>query len=155
MGPRQTILNPLLRSVGALGLVVYLAAQTLCFIHCSFGGGHGDSAPPSCHGAGVTKACHGACPDEGDSPSPPHGSPTATCFTLMNMLTAGDAPVVVVPEFFVVYFLTPSALALEATATAQGASFSRQASHRDWALTPEVSLGPAFRSLAPPLPKLS
>jgi hypothetical protein len=73
----------------------------------------------------------------------------------MNTLTTGDAPVVVVPEFFVLYFLTPTALALDATATAQKASLSRQANHRDWVLTPEVSLGPAFRSLAPPLPQLS
>ena len=150
MGLRQTMLSPLLRSVGALGLVVYIAAQTLCFMHCNFGGGHGDSAPPSCHGAGGTKKCHDACHDEGNSPSPPDGSPTATCFTLMNMLTVGDAPMVVVPEFFVLYFLTPSALALEATATAQEASFSRQANHRNWVLTPEVSLGPALHSLAPP-----
>ena len=148
MGLRQTILSPLLRSVGALALAVYVAAQTLCLVHCNVGGGHGDSAPLSCHGAAATKACHddGGCPS---CPSPPNGSPTPTCFTLMNMLTAGDAPMVVVPEFFVLYFLAPSALVL-ATATAQGASFSRQANHGDWVLTPEVSLGPAFRSLAPP-----
>ena len=145
MGLRQTILSPLLRSVGALALVVYIAAQTLCFMHCNFGGGHGDSAPPSCHG--TAKACH----DGGGCPSPPNRSrTTTTCFTLMNTLTTGDAPIVIVPEFFVLYVLTPSALALDATTTAQEASFSRQANHRDWVLTPEVSLGPALRSLAPP-----
>ena len=143
---RQTILSPLIRPVGALALVVYVVAQTLCFMHCNFGGGHGDSAPPSCHGAGATQACH----DEGGSSSPPDRSPTTTCFTLKNTLTTGDAPTVNVPEFFVLYLLTPSALALDATATEQEASFSRQANRRDWVLAPEVSLGPAFRSLAPP-----
>ena len=145
MGLCQTILSPLLRPVGALALVVYVAAQTLCFIHCNFGGGDGDLASLSCHGAAATKPCH----DEGES-SPPDPTPTTTCFTLKNALTTGDAPTIVVPEFFVLYLLTPSALALDATAIGQDASFSRQANHRDWVLTPEVSLGPAFRSLAPP-----
>ena len=147
MGLRQTILSPLLRSVGALALVVYVAAQTLCFIHCNFGGGHGDSAPLSCHGAGAAaQACH----DEGDASSPPVPSPTMTCFTLKNTLVSGDATTLVVPHFSVLYLLTPCALALEATAPKPEAIFSRQANHSDWVLTPEVSLGPAFRSLAPP-----
>lgn len=146
MGLRQAILSPLLRLVGALALVVYIPAQTLCFIHCNFGGGHGYSAAPSCHSAGATQACH----EEDGSSSPPDRSPTTTCVTLMNTLTTDHATTIVVPEFIVLYLLTPGALALDATASEQEASFSRQANHYDWVLTPEVSLGPAFRSLAPP-----
>lgn len=146
MRSRQTILSPLLRSFAVLALVVFVAAQTQCFIHCNFGGGHGDSAPPSCHGAAPAQACHG----QGESSSPPVPSPTATCFTLKNLLTSGGALTLVVPDFFVLYLLTPLALALDVTATEPEAAFARQANHRDWVLTPEVSLGPAFRSLAPP-----
>ena len=146
MGLRQTILSRLLRSVGAFALVVYVAAQTLCFLHCNFGGGHGDLTPPSCHGAGATQACH----DEGDSSSPPVPSQTTTCSTLMNISISGDAPTLVVPHFSVLYLLTPCALALEAAESKPEAIFTRQANHFDWVLTPEVSLGPAFRSLAPP-----
>ena len=144
MGPRQTM-SPLLRSVGAFALVVYAAAQTLCFLHCNFGGGHCDLASASCHEASATQACH----DERDSSSP-LSSKTATCSTLMNSSTSGDAPTFVVPHFSVFYLLTPYALTLEATAPKPEAIFSRQAIHSDWVLTPEVCLGPAFRSLAPP-----
>jgi len=40
--------------------------------------------------------------------------------------------------------------AVEATQTHLVAAFSRQARPRDWVFTPEVSLGPAHRSHAPP-----
>ena len=143
---RQTILSPLLRSVAAAVLVGYVAAQTLCFIHCNFGSGHGDSAPPSCHSVGTTQASH----DEGDSSSPPAPTPTTPCFTLKNPLVSGDAPTLVVPQFFVLYLLSSCALALDTTALKSESIFCRQANHRDWVLTPVVWLGPAFRSLAPP-----
>ena len=41
-------------------------------------------------------------------------------------------------------------LDLDATATQPQAAFDRQAHSREWTFTPEVCLGPAFRSLAPP-----
>jgi len=146
MGLRLTTLSPLLRSVGSLALVVYVVAQALCFLHCNFGGGHGDPGATSCHSAGAAQACH----DEGDSSSAPIPTKTATCSTLMNSLISGDAPTLVVPHFSVLYFLTPCALALEAAAPEAEAIFSRQANHSNWVFRPEVSLGPAFRSLAPP-----
>jgi hypothetical protein len=143
---RQTNLSPLLRSFAALTLLGFIAAQALCFIHCNFGGGHGDSTPPSCHAAAPPPASH----DEGSSPSQPDTSPTTVCSTLKNQLTSSGSPALVVPEFCVLYLLTPLTLALDATATGPEASCFRQANHGDWVFTPEVSLGPAFRSLAPP-----
>lgn len=68
----------------------------------------------------------------------------------MNISTSGEAHTLVVPDFPVLYFLPPVAFALDATASKPEAIFSRQPIHGDWVLTPEVSLGPAFRSLAPP-----
>ena len=145
MGLRQTTLSPLLRSVAALALVVYVVAQALCFLHCNFGGGHGDPGVASCHSAESAQACH----EESDSP-PPVPTKTTTCSTLKNTLVASDGPISVIPHVSVLYFLAPHALALEAGAPKAEAIFSRQANHSDWVLTPEVSLGPAFRSLAPP-----
>lgn len=144
MGLSQKILSPALRFSAAVALVAFLAAQTLCFIHCNFGS-QGDSGPLSCHGAVPAKVCHKE--SDPSSPVPPR---TTTCFTLQNLVTSGDAPTLVVPEFSVLYQATPLALALDATATEPDASFSRRVNHRDWVFTPEVSLGPAFRSLAPP-----
>ena len=143
---RQTNLSPWLRSLAALALVVFVAAQTLCFVHCNFGGGHGDKAQPSCHGSPQTTASH----DDHDGPTPSTPAATTTCSTLKTMLAGGDAPTVIAPQFHTLYLLAPIALALDATETQLDASFSRQAWRGDWVFTPLVCLGPAFRSLAPP-----
>jgi hypothetical protein len=65
----------------------------------------------------------------------------------------GNAAVllVVTPEFSLLYTLAPTALTLDATAIEPAVSFSRDARWRERVFTPEVYLGPAFRSLAPPL----
>ena len=142
---RQTVLSPALRSLAAVVLVAFVTAQTLCFAHCNLGGRSCDKAAPSCQTTGATQACH----SENDSSSSSR-SRTATCFTLQGPVITGEAPALVIPDFSVFYLLTPCAIALEATAPKLDAVFSRQANHSDWVLTPEVSLGPAFRSLAPP-----
>lgn len=141
---RQRILSPWLRSLAAFALLVFVAAQTACFIHCHFGGGHGNSdAQPSCHGSAAAKATHG----EHDAPAP---APTTTCSTLKTMLAGADAPTVIAPQFHTLYLLAPLSLALDATETQPKAAFFRQSRTRDWVFTPGVCLGPAFRSLAPP-----
>ena len=145
----QTTFSPLLRTFAAGALLVWVAAQVLCFAHCNFGVGHGDSEEASCHGSAPTPAHH----DDGDSSSPTHdeSSASAACSTLKTALLDSGATVLVQPNFHLLYTLTPAALALDATAVEPTASFSRQAWRRDWVFTPEVCLGPAFRSLAPPL----
>jgi hypothetical protein len=143
---RQTTLSPLLRSLAALALVVFVVAQAMCFVHCNFGGGHGDTAQPSCHGSPQHATSHDG---DGDStPSAP--STTAACSTLKTMLAGGDAPALTAFQAHTLYLLSPVVLALDATATQPQAAFGRQAHSREWTFTPEVCLGPAFRSLAPP-----
>ena len=146
MGLRQTRLGPLVRSFAALAFLAFIAAQTLCFLHCHLGGGHGNSTPSSCHGGASTQGCH-----KGGGPHPPPGPSLSTvCYTLKNQLTSSISPTVVVREFCVLYLLTPYALALEATAIGSDVAFARHANDYDWVFTPEVCLGPASRSLAPP-----
>ena len=143
MSLRQTTLSPLLRSVAALALVVFIGAQTLCFIHCNLGGEHGGAATtPACHGT-AAQTGHG----EGNSSAP---APMASCSTLKNLSASSVVLTHVTPEFAVFYMLAPFALADDATAIELGALNLRQANHSDRVFTPEVSLGPAFRSLAPP-----
>lgn len=67
------------------------------------------------------------------------------------MLAGGDAPTLVAPQLHTLYLLAPMTIALDAAEVQLKARFSRQAWTRDWVFTPEVCLGPAFRSLAPPL----
>jgi len=143
---RQTTLSPLLRSLAALALIVFVVAQAMCLVHCNFGGGHGDKAQPSCHGSPQHAASH-----DGDNESAPSApSPTTACSTLKTMLAGGDSTTLVVPQLHTLYLLTPMTLPLDATEVRLNASFSSQVWTRDWVFTPEVCLGPAFRSLAPP-----
>jgi hypothetical protein len=144
MSLRRTTLSPFLRSLAVLALIVFVAAQTMCFIHCHFGGGHGNSdAEPSCHGSAQAQSHH----DGHNAPAP---APTTSCATLKTMLAGGEAPTLGAPQLHTLYLLAPMALALDATEVRPKTSFSRQARTRDWVFTPEVCLGPAIHSLAPP-----
>ena len=55
------------------------------------------------------------------------------------------------PDLVPLYTLPAFVLTLDDAGTASHLT-SRQAKARDWVFTPEVCLGPAFRSLAPPVP---
>lgn len=143
---RQTTLSPLLRSLAALALVVFVVAQAMCFVHCHVGGGHGDKAQPSCHGSPQHAASHDS--DDDSTRSAP--SPTTTCSTFKTMLAAGDAPTLTAFLTPTLYLLPSFVLAIDATEPQPQAAFGRQAHPREWTFTPEVCLGPAFRSLAPP-----
>lgn len=140
----RTIVSPMLRSFAGLALVVFVVAQSLCFIHCHLGGGHGNNdAQPSCHSSVQAKSHHNGH----DAPAP---VPTASCSTLKTMLAGGDAPTLVAPQLHTHYLLAPMTLALDASKVQPMAPFSCHIRTRDRVFTPEMCLGPAFRSLAPP-----
>ena len=143
---RQITFSPPLRSLAAGALLVWVAAQVFCFAHCNFGVGHSDSGEASCHGSAPTSAHH----DDGDSSSPAHheSSASAACSTLKSALVGSSAATMVQPDFQLLYTLAPLALDVTAEPTV---SYSRQPKARNWVFTPEVCLGPAFRSLAPPI----
>ena len=144
---RSTTYRPLLRLLAALMLVLFVAAQAACFVHCHFGGEHGDSAKPSCHGGTSAKASH----DKPHSPAPSDPAPSASCNTLKVLMAGGGAYTLAAPVLQPVAFLAPPSLALSVPEVELDAAFLRQAKTRDWVFTPEVCLGPAFRSLAPPI----
>lgn len=136
----------MVRCVALLLLVVFVAAQAACFVHCHFGGGHGDAAKPSCHGASMAKAHDGHNPA---APTVPASS--IPCATLKSLLAGGDAYTLVLPVLQPIDFVPLSFDALNASEHESNLAHSRQAKTRDWVFTPEVCLGPAFRSLAPPV----
>jgi hypothetical protein len=89
--------------------------------------------------------------DEDSSEPTRHDSDTTfACEVLKSVLVTGQTAVLVQPEFDLLYTLAPFTAALTATATEPAAPISRDAWPRDWVFTPEVSLGPALHSLAPP-----
>lgn len=132
----------LLRVVAALMLVVFFAAETLCFFHCKFEAGNGARPTPACHVA-AGESCHanGAASTAGE----PAGA--APCPALKNMV-AGSAPLSIGhPELAVLYVQAPFA---PLVFSRSDMLMFRPAKPSDWVFTPEVYLGPAFRSLAPP-----
>jgi len=144
MRSRPTTFSPLLRSFAAGALLVWVAAQVLCFAHCHFGA----SAPMmENYSAGLVAApkpvMGGSC-----CPKPHAPSEGAVCVTLKSALVGSTATTLVQPDFQLLYTLAP--LTLDVTALEPTASFFRQAKTRDWVFMPAVCLGPAFRSLAPP-----
>jgi len=72
------------------------------------------------------------------------------CLSLKSALQGDTSCALVQPEFHLLISAVPVLFAFDPVAAEQIASFSRQAQRHNLVLTPEVSLGPAFRSLAPP-----
>jgi hypothetical protein len=147
MRSRPTIISPLLRTVAAGLLLVWIAAQVLCFAHCNFGVSHGGSGKGSSDDSALAPAQHGGgscCPKSRDT------SGSLVCSTIKSALMGSGATTLASPDLHPLYTLVPFALALDATATEPTTAFFRQAVAPDWVFTPEVSLGPAHRNHAPP-----
>jgi hypothetical protein len=137
----QTYLRPLLRSLAALTLVMFVVAQTACFIHCHFGGGHGTAGKPSCHGTAHAKSSPGK-----HVPS----APSIPCATLKSLVAGGDAFTFAAPVLHLVPSFALPVDSLVRLGDAPDLADFRQSKFPDQVHTPEVCLGPAFRSLAPP-----
>src|SRR5581483_11063547 len=146
MRSRDMILRPLLRWMAVLTLLVWTGAQALCQVHCLSGTCQDE---PGAAGRVAEKA---STSQHGDEHSPHHhdDSSDAACDTLKTALTGNTSSPVVTPDFSLLYALAPAVLALDTTAIESAAAFSRDARSHVWVFTPEVCLGPAFRSHAPP-----
>lgn len=147
---RQTQLRPLLRCFAAATLLLWIVAQACCFAHCTFGVSLGGSGKSSCHDSALTKDQ----PDEGGGSCCPKNRDRSTgviCATMMKAALAGSGSVELVqPDVHLLYALAPFVLALNVTVNEPTTVFFRQATPSDWVFTPELSLGPAHRSHAPP-----
>lgn len=130
--------------MAGLTLALFVAGLVLCLVHCSFGSSNVDRGQSCCHGVAKVRTHDG---HGGATPTSP--ASTSKCQALKTML-AGDALTLPVPQLQTHYLLGPITVALDGIETEPEASF-RQAKARPWVFTPEVFLGPAFRSLAPPM----
>lgn len=136
----------LLRFVAAVTILFWVGAVMLCTVQCTQETCENDS----CHSSAVHRSDHDG--DEHDSPSPGHHDelPSGTCLTLKSALSVSNAPAYFHPVFSVFYTLAPLAFTFDLQPPDSAALVLRQARLREFVLTPEVCLGPAFRSLAPP-----
>ena len=142
-------MRPWLRFAAAATLGVWLAAVGLCTTSDTLAAGAESHAKPACtDSAPVPDCCHKSAPS---SPAKqPCSSDCAPCKVLKTALL-GTTDARVIPLLGIALCaLVPFAPAFDAGFQPSTASVFRQAQHREWTFTPEVCLGPAFRSLAPP-----
>lgn len=126
--------------------MVWLGAQVLCQSHCWSSACVDESGAANSHAEQASDSHHG------DENTPDHegGSSNASCDTLKTALSGNAAPLLVTPDFSVLYSLAPLAQLSDAMME-RNALISRQPPDREMRSTPEVYLGPAFRSQAPPV----
>ena len=148
MRSRPNIFSPLLRTCAAGALLLWVAAQALCFGHCNFGVRMTvaeSTATPQAAAQQPVSERHSCCPKPGKT-----SSSDSVCATLKSALVDNDSSGTTQPNLSPLFTLALFSIILEVTATAPSATLFRPAEKHDWILTPEVCLGPAFRSLAPP-----
>ena len=140
MTSSRTKLSPLLRSLAAVMLLVWVAAVTACTTKCLCADSdseHMAQAPMAdSHSHGSDKDC-----DHEDS----------FCTSLHSLTPVSTAAVLDKPDFGVAFTLDFLSTAQLVTVAQTETSISRQPRIREWVFTPEVYLGAASRSLAPPV----
>ncbi len=143
MASRRTTLTPLLRSLAAVTLLCWLGAFVLCATECS----DGDSG---CQAG--QKEMAASNPTNGSMPDSDNHSKhdDSACKTLKTFAPTTGNLALIKPDFG---FCTLSfVLPLQTVTVAQvETSVCRQPRDTELIFTPEVSLGAAFYSLAPPV----
>ena len=132
------------RLTGACALSVWLIALVLCWFHCSFGscesGGRPGVKHASCHGSPISKGQKSLPPSNGSS-----------CLAKNQFSSEQSTLSVQAPEQVLSYDLPLLAdLLLSQLDRSDFSRNLRESSQPHFVFEPEVCLGPAFRSLAPP-----
>lgn len=138
-----------MRKTALLVLVVWTTALAACTAHCFLGTSHlGIVADrQNCHAPHQPPSpCHGGPPGNagGESDS------GALCSTLKQMLVSQEVPAAPLPVLATLYFLTiPDIGGFDDPLS--HIVLPRRGSPAEFVVTPEVYLGPALHSLAPPV----
>ncbi len=135
-------LNPFLRFVAAGMLLTWLAAVTDCSTECLGEDSHSDSAKLD-QSAAVSGQSHDS--DKHDS----HDD--SFCASLHSICPGSPSSALPNPDFGLAATLDFISFALLVALAQLETPVSRQPPDSNRVLTPEVCLGPAFRSLAPPV----
>lgn len=144
---RKTNLTIATRVCASMSLVVWLAAFLFCSGSCCIGesqcdSGHGQLAEASHHD-------HDHAPD-----SDQHEHKDSFCDSIKDVVQISGNDLFIKSDFGFVQVDFVSQLS-SLTVAERDAPVFRQAQMTKWVFTPEVYLGPAFRSLAPPISSLS
>jgi hypothetical protein len=143
---KQTILNPLVQLLAAGAVFVWLAASGFCAFdtligHAEANAGHIVEKAASTH--------HDSAPTQDSDRHDGHGR--SCCSSLQAAESALQSVVFEKPDFGRINILLSGWSTLLFTLSERQETFSSKTPERKWVFTPEVCLGPAFRSLAPPL----
>ena len=147
MSFRQTKVSPLTRFIAAAMILVWVGAIALCQTYCCSGDEHHSDSADHHH---ADAAPHSHSHDQDDSNAPGNEKESSFCLSLKSLLHNSSGLSLSKPAPLPLYELTFAPEAIGDTATPFIALHFRQAKPGDWVFTPEVCLGPAFRSLAPP-----
>jgi hypothetical protein len=132
-----------MRVIAAVVLVFWSVALAICWHHCATGACSkqaNSGEQPSCHG-------HSASADEG-APSSSNSAENA-CFAKKPFASHLDVAHADSPTLHLAYISALLVVDYELQNSTDTVEI-RQATPRDWVFTPEVCLGPALHSLAPP-----
>ena len=138
-GLRQHKLKPSLRICAAALLMVWLAAVGLCFTDCMGDDCHADTA--NIKKAATTNGQSHDADSHDDS----------LCVSLHSVCPATQSSTFIKPDFGLAFTLDFTSTRQIVAVTPLETFTSRQPPDQDWVFTPEVCLGPAFHSLAPPV----
>ena len=148
MSLRQTKFRPWIRVIAGATLFAWLGALALCQTECCSGDEH-QSASADHHHADATPHSHSHDQDHGNAPGSQKES--SFCLSLNSVLHTSSAISISKAALQPLYELPFAPATIGDTASAFACQHFRQGRPRDWVFTPEVCLGPAFRSLAPPI----
>jgi len=154
MSVPRTKLSPMIRWFAGMTLVAWIGAHALCQTHCLIGACH-DEQDDTSRNAVASVALHHGHEGHGSQPCGHDRDADSSCLTLKSALISNSIAPLITHQFSFRYTLASFALTFDAMAVEPVAPFSRQARLRDWLFTPEVCLGPAFRSHAPPSSSLT
>ena len=151
---RQRKSSLALRLCALVSLLVWVAASGFCSVESLFG--HAEH-----HAHGAAQHEHDAAPASADSDHHSHdsdkngGDEHSCCASLAAAVPSAEQTVLSKPDFGKLLSFNFLWLAQALTFVQPEAPILRQPPDREWVFTPEVCLGPAFRSHAPPLPSLA
>ena len=137
-------LSPMLRMCAAVSLLFWLAAFSFCSTECL--AQHSDSDH-------VTQAT--TAPDHHDSDSDHHDHDDSFCVSLRSFAPASTVCELTKPNFALAFAINFPSLSHLVSVVEPEVPISRQPPDRAWLSTPEVCLGPALHSLAPPISSLT
>ena len=147
---QQRRLNPMLRICAALMVLVWVAASGFCSVESFFGHAEHNSNSLAHHENDT--AASTADSDHHSHDSDKNGSEEhSCCATLTAASPSVNSAILAKPDFGKLLSLNFLWLAQALTFVQPEVPISRQPPDREWVFTPEICLGPAFRSHAPPL----